>query len=172
MAGLAVVSWDALRREPELAADFAHLVAFDPPPGGVADPLLRGDAQAHMAWGPAEVEFALAVWRAELELRPALTAAYRSLRALAADAGPDAICEAALRGDGRYPRTPECCGRVLRVLSELQLARVALDGPTVELLDAARTDLESSAAFRAYASRFATAERALGAPSAPAARAA
>ncbi len=61
---------------------------------------------------------------------------------------------------------------MLRVLSELQLARVTLNGPTVELLDAARTDLEASAAFRAYASRFATAERALGAPSAPAARAA
>jgi single-stranded-DNA-specific exonuclease len=169
--GLAVASWDALRWDPELTNGFAHLVAFDPPPGGVADPLLRGAAQSHMAWGQAEVEFSLAVWREGLELRPALTATYRALRGLASDAGP-AELEAALCGDGRYPRTPETSARVLVVLEELKLARVALDPPRVELLDAARTDLETSAAFRAYAARLATAERALGAAVAPAARAA
>ena len=60
-----------------MAGDVA--VALDPPPAG--DPAsLPGRGFAHLAWGPAEIEFALAVWRAELDLRPALVVAYRALR--------------------------------------------------------------------------------------------
>ncbi|HEY1276647.1 MAG TPA: single-stranded-DNA-specific exonuclease RecJ [Thermoleophilaceae bacterium] len=168
--GLHVASWTAIAGEPALAASHDHLLALDPPPAGAADPLLRSGPAAHMAWGPAEVEFARAVARAEYELRPALVDAWRTLRALPPDAGPD-HAERALRGAGRYPRGPECCGRIVRVLTELGLAEAAGSEPApgaqparVRILEApARTDLERSAAFRAYRERGAAIERALAA---------
>jgi single-stranded-DNA-specific exonuclease len=87
VAGLAhgpmpVVSWAGLAAGPELAAPFEHLVALDPPPGGIADPLLNATSRAHLAWGPAEAEFAMAAYRAALDLRPQLTELYRALREL------------------------------------------------------------------------------------------
>ncbi len=124
--GMAVVSWGALARRPALVADFDHLVAIDPPRGGAGDPLLALGPRAHLAWGPGEIEFALQVWRAEFELRPALTEAFRALRALGAEA-PGAALAGALRGSGAYPRSPECCGRLLRVLDELGLVELELD---------------------------------------------
>ena len=157
-----VVSWHALAQEPGLAAGFDHLVALDPPPGGVADPLLRLGVRAHMAWGPAEAEFALHVWRAELDLRPALADSYRLLRELPADAGPDQL-ETALQGTGRYPRAPASCARLIGVLSELALIEFTADPPACRVLQAKRTDLEGSGIYRACVERLATIERALAA---------
>jgi hypothetical protein len=142
--GMPVVSWGALGAAPELAAGFDHLIALDPPPRGVADPLLAVGPRAHLAWGSAEAEFAEQVHRAELYMRPALSDVYRALRELPADA-----LERALRGDGRYPRTPECCARLVRVLSELELIELSLDPPRAGLLDARPTELERSPTFRA-----------------------
>ena len=48
-----VTSWGALAAHRALAEGFDHLVALDPPPGGIADPLLRIAPRAHLAWGPA-----------------------------------------------------------------------------------------------------------------------
>jgi hypothetical protein len=155
-----VASWTALADAPSLASSHDHLLALDPPPGGAADPLLRTAPATHMAWGPAEVDFARAVARAELELRPALVEAWRTLRELPADAGADGA-ERALRGAGRYPRTPECCGRLVRVLAELGLAELMGDGHSVRVIEVARTDLERSPAFRAYRERAASIDRAL-----------
>jgi hypothetical protein len=135
-------------------------VALDPPPGGATDPLLRAGPTAHMAWGPAEAEFALQVNRAELDLRPALADAYRRLRELAPDAEADAI-EAAIAGDGRYPRTPRACGRIVEVLTELELIELSLDPLACRVLEAGRTDLERSSTYRVCAERLATIERAL-----------
>ena len=168
VAGLAegpmpVASWDTLAAQPGLLHGFDHLVALDPPPQGAADPLLRC-THGHMAWGPAEAEFALLIWRAQLDLRPALTEVYRSLRALPPDADPERV-ERALRGDGRHPRTPECCGLLLAVLSELGLVEFAGDG-ACRMLEAASTDLERSEAYRAARRRLELIERAL-APEVP-----
>ena len=152
--GLAVASWGALARDPALAAGFDHLVALDPPPRGTADPLLGAAPLAHLAWGPAEAEFALSVWRAELDLRPALMDAYRALRALEAP-------ERALAGTARYPRSPECCALLVQILGELALIEFDAAGPSLRVLDAARTDLERSDTFRACRERLAAIERAL-----------
>ena len=171
VAGLAegpmpVASWDTLAAQPGLLDGFDHLVALDPPPQGAADPLLRC-TRAHMAWGPAEAEFALLIWRAQLDLRPALTEVYRSLRALPPDADPERV-EHALRGDGRHPRTPEYCGLLLAVLSELGLVEFAGDG-ACRMLEAASTELERSEAYRAARRRLELIERAL-APEVPGVR--
>ncbi len=171
--GMAVASWSAIAGDPALAGAYDQLVALDPPPLGIADPLLRRGPRAHMAWGPAEAEFALHVWRAELDLRPALADAYRALRELPDDAGAERL-QHALQGTGRYPRGPEACARLVDVLGELGLVEFVLDRPSCRVLDAGRTELERSAAFRACVDRLGAIERALAAerPDAAASRAA
>jgi single-stranded-DNA-specific exonuclease len=160
--GMAVVSWATIAAQPGPARSFDHLVALDPPPRGLADRLLRTGPRAHLAWGPAEADFALRVWRAELDLRPALAEAYRALRELAPGASPDAL-EQALRGRGRYPRPPEGCAALLLVLGELDLVDFELDPPRCRVREAARTELERSSTYRACVTRLDAIERALGA---------
>jgi single-stranded-DNA-specific exonuclease len=160
--GMAVASWAAIAANPELVSSADQLVALDPPPGGRADPRLRAGPRAHLAWGPAEAEFALLVYRAELDLRPALTEAFRALRALPDDAGPDAV-ETALAGTGRYPRTPECCARLLAVLVELELVELSLERRSCRVREGIRANLSGSSTFRAADERLAAVERALAA---------
>jgi hypothetical protein len=100
------------------------------------------------------------VYRASLDLRPALTDAYRALRALAEDAGPEDL-EAALAGGGRYPRTPDTCARLLTVLVELELVELDLGRRTCRVRESIRADLTKSSAYRACQERLAAIERAL-----------
>jgi hypothetical protein len=170
---LSVVAWGSLEADGGLLHGFDHLVALDPPPLGARDPLLGLGPRAHLAWGPAEAEFALCVWRDELDLRPALTEVYRALRELPAGAGPDAL-EAALGGSRTHPRSPEACARLLAVLSELELAEVRPEERSCRVLEAGRVDLERSPTHRRARERLAAVEAALAAelPGAPAVRAA
>jgi hypothetical protein len=161
---MAVTSWGALAAAAasgaRLADGFDHLVALDPPPGGMGDPLLRSVPRAHLAWGPAEAEFALTARRAELDLRPQLTELYRALRALPSGA-PAAELEAALRGSGRYPRDARACARLARVLTELELIELDPAARSCRVLDAARSELERSGTYRAACDELAATERAL-----------
>ena len=157
---MAVISWTALAARPELAGGYDHLVALDPPPGGQADPVLGAAARAHLAWGPAEAEFAMCAYRAPLDLRPQLAELYRALRELPEDAPPEAL-EGAVRGAGRYPRGAEDCARLLRVLAELGLVELDLEAPACRVLAAVRRDLERSAAYLASQERLVAIERAL-----------
>ena len=133
---------------------------LDPPPLGMADPALRLAPAGYAAWGPDEVEFALNVWRAELDLRPALADAFRALRALGPGASGEEL-EGALRGAGAYPRSPECCARMLRILRELGLVELEVDEPRCVVVEGIRADLELSPSYRAYRERLARIERAL-----------
>jgi single-stranded-DNA-specific exonuclease len=167
VAGLApqampVASWESIEADPTLAGAFAHLVALDPPPGGRTDPLLRLGPRAHIAWGPTEAEFALLVYRAALDLRPALADAYRALRDLGPQAPPGAL-EQALRGDGRHPRTAEVCARMLVILGELGLVEFSVEPPACRVVEATRRELSESRAFARCAQRLAAVEQALGA---------
>ena len=159
---MAVTSWGALEACPSLVDGFDHLVALDPPPGGVGDPLLRSAPRAQLAWGPAEAEFALAAWRAELDLRPQLTEVYRALRELPPGA-PATDLETALRGNGRYPRDAIACARLVQVLGELGLIELDTQFRTCRLLDGVQSDLELSATYRASRDRLAAIERELAA---------
>ena len=163
-----VASWGAGAADPTLTAGFDHLLALDPPPGGRTDSLLLAGPCSHLAWGPGEAEFALLVWRSELDLRPALVDAFRAVRALTPGAPPDQL-ERALRGNGRYPRTAELCARLLRVLSELRLVEVALEEPACRVLPGERAELELSPTYRACHERLGAIGRALG-PELPAPR--
>jgi len=145
----AIACWEDLAREPAIAAPFDHLVAIDPPPvaAGVELARMAPVHAVHLAWGPAEVNFALAVAEAELDLRPALAEAYRALR----DGAP---LEDALRGTGRHARPGRVAGRLLRVLLETKLATFDRDTRECRLVpDAPRTDLAQAPATRAYAGR-------------------
>ncbi len=115
-----------------------------------------------MAWGPAEAEFALQVWRAELDLRPALACVYRALRELPGRPEPEAL-RAALEGDGRYPRSPESCARLISVLTELALVEFTAEPPACRVVDAERANLDSSPTYRACSERLAAIEHALAA---------
>ena len=157
-----VISWGTLAAKPHLADGFQHLVALDPPPGGASDPLLNVTPSAHLAWGPAEAEFAIAAYRATLDLRPQLTALYRALRELPAEPTPAAL-EAALRGPGRYQRPPALCARLLTVLTELGLIELDLEAPSCRIVDAVQSDLELSPAYRAAKEELEATERALAA---------
>lgn len=167
-APMPVVSWAALAARPDLAAGqgrfgrepFQHLVALDPPPGGIADPLLNATPRAHLAWGPAEAEFAITAYRAALDLRAQLTQLYRALRELPADADRTAF-EAAVRGPGRYPRPASACARLLTVLTELGLIELDLEAPSCRTVEGIETDLELSPTYRAARAELEATEQAL-----------
>ncbi len=162
--GLAVCSWDALGRAPQLADPYTHLLAMDPPPVTEGLELLAGapgTGFAELAWGPGEADFALGYWRHELDLRTPLAQLWP---ALSQHGGLDgAELEAALRGPGAHPRGGHLAGRMLRVLAEAGLVEVDAAARQVLVVSSQRTSLESSPAFRAYRERLAAAERYLGA---------
>jgi hypothetical protein len=142
-----VVSWAALEASPALASPFSHVVALDPPLTAAGEDLLRrlpGSGYAHLVWGEPELAFALAVAQAELDLRPVLTALYRSLRDVGEASGEDLV--ALLRGDGRYPRSDVLCGRLVRVLVELGLA--SYFEQRLSLVSGVRGDLEAAPTYQ------------------------
>jgi single-stranded-DNA-specific exonuclease len=152
IGGFAMCSWGALDDDPELAAPFAHLVAVDPP----AEPRLlallerpSGAARGHLAWGEPELGFARRIHQWDFALREPLTTLYRALRGRG-EVGGEAL-EAALRGEGPQPRSAALAGRLVRVLSELDLAALDREGQALRLIESPRrTALEHSPAFRAY----------------------
>jgi single-stranded-DNA-specific exonuclease len=152
VGGFAICSWAALEDDPELAAPFAHVVAVDPPAGAPALTLLErpsAPTRAHLAWGEAELRFARRIHQWDFALREPLTALYRALRG-AGNVGGEAL-EAVLRGEGPQPRSAALAGRLLRVLSELDLVVLDRAGPALRIAETpARTALERSAAFVAY----------------------
>ena len=123
------------------------------PPGA---PLLHypsGPGWTHLAWGAPELRFAARIHQWDFALRDPLTAVYRALRAARAARGES--CETVLRGEGPQPRSAALAGRLVRVLTELELVALDREGPALEVAESPRrTALERSAAFTAYQQRF------------------
>jgi single-stranded-DNA-specific exonuclease len=148
LGGFAVAGWQALERDPALIDRYAHVLALDPPGSDAQAALV--DERFTLAWGEAEGEYALRAHEAAYDLRPAAAGVYRALR------------DAALADAVDAASSPAAAGRALRVLAELGLVRV--DGASVRLAPARRTELDASAAFRAYTTRLAEGRARLGAP--------
>ncbi len=155
--GLALVGYADLQREPDLAPSFDHVVLVDPPLSADLERLAYRPTPAggylHPVWGAAERRFALVVlaqWHAQ---RGELAAMFRNLRDAGEVEGEE--LRSALCGGGRYPRPPEVAARCCRVLADLDLIRGApfRDGP-FRVVSSEQTDLERSAAFRAYRARY------------------
>jgi len=156
--GMRLADYVEVEADPDLLAGFDHIVLVDPPP---FEHLLRLAGRAgtehrylHRVWGEAEWRFANSVAAAQLARRETLIAAYRDLR----DAGPVAGEELreALRGGGSVPRRAETAARCFRVLAELGLVEGTPrgGGGEVGVVSSEGTDLERSAAFRAYGARY------------------
>jgi single-stranded-DNA-specific exonuclease len=149
--GFALTCWTALQDDPGLAAPYAHVVAIDPPASPCLDHV-SGPGWTHLAWGEPELRFAARIHEWDYALRDPLTTVYRSLRAARQARGE--ACEAVLRGEGPQPRSGALAGRLVRVLSELELVDLDREGPALRVAEApARTALERSAAYRAYQQR-------------------
>jgi single-stranded-DNA-specific exonuclease len=160
----AVADYMALERSPSLAGEFEHVVLADPP-SSVRQDRLAGcpvdgwsgmsghPGYVHEAWEDGGAAQALAALEEQLARRPALIGLYRDLRE-AGEAGGESLLEA-LRGSGPHPRGPEAAARCFRVLADLDLVRGKTQGGegVVGVVSSEDTDLESSAAFRAYGDR-------------------
>jgi hypothetical protein len=107
-----------------------------------------GPGYVHLAWGAPEVEFARAIARSRLDLRPALTALYRALRG-AGGSLPAAELHPA----------PITAARMVRVLTELGLARYS--GGTCTLVERRRVQLERSPTYVAATDELVRVERSL-----------
>ncbi len=156
LAGERVTLADAavLEGEPELAARFEHVVFVDPPQFEHVEQLATaGEGYVHLAWGEAEHRFARTMLDEQLARRETLIAAFRDLRD-AGEAGGEELL-AALRGSGRFPRSPVTAARCLRVLGELELVQGTADGGggRVGVVSSEGTELERSPAYRAYGAR-------------------
>jgi len=159
MAGenVRLADYPELERSPGLAADFDHVVLVDPPPTAALGRLVSRSqwegGYLHRVWGEAEWRFSLSVLAVQLAQRPTLIGTFRDLRDAGAVSGEE--LRQALIGSGRQPRDAETAARCFRVLSELSLVRGAPEGGDGEVgvVSSEGTDLERSAAFRAYSAR-------------------
>lgn len=155
--GVRVADYPELERSPELAGDFDHVVLVDPPPSARLERLAsRSDREGgylHRVWGEAEWRLSLSIVAEQLAQRPTLIATFRDLRDAGEVSGEG--LRQALVGSGRQPHRAETAARCFRVLSELGLVRGTPshgDGE-VGVVSSEGTDLERSAAFRAYSAR-------------------
>ncbi|MFN8217944.1 MAG: single-stranded-DNA-specific exonuclease RecJ [Solirubrobacterales bacterium] len=173
-AGFALVDHATLDRRPELAARFEHLALIDPPPGARGDLLAHGPEEVangaaaagylHELWTAAEAEFAGRAYAAFAPSRETVAAVFRRLREAGESSG--AGLRGALAGAGPEALSPETAGRCLRVLVELELVAGEPDrgAGTVGVVSSGGTELERSAAFRAYSDDLSEAQRFLARP--------
>lgn len=172
-SGLALTDYAALGRAPELAQAFEHVVLVDPPPSEVdglraALPCTgEGPGFLHPLWTDAEREFAARALAEQWPAREAVAAAFRSLRELGE--GNGSALRQALVGTGTHPLCPEACARRFRVLAELGLVQGEPEGGAgvIRVVSSERTDLQRSAAFRAYSERLSEAQQYLARPKLP-----
>ncbi len=155
--GATLVEGEALESEPGLACGFEHVVLVDPPSFPHLEKLVarpcEGGGYLHRVWGEAEWRVAHATLGARHAQRRELIALFRDLRDAGEVSGEE--FRQALRGQGKHPRCPLTAARCLRVLSELELVvAVNLADGVTGVVSSQRTDLERSAAFRAYSARY------------------
>jgi single-stranded-DNA-specific exonuclease len=161
----AVTDYVALERSPRFATEFEHVVLVDPPPTALHERLAGVPVDGwsereghpgyvHQAWGEDDLARSLAALEQQLASRPALIGVFRELRELGEASGES--LRGALSGTKGPRRGPEAAARCFRVLSELELVQGAPNGGdgTVGVVSSEGTDLERSAAFRAYSARF------------------
>ncbi len=151
--GFTLASYDELEAEPGRLTAFDQLVALDPPSCRASErALTAGAGITHLAWGEPELRFAEQIHELEYELRTSLVAFYRSLRDCEQATGEE--LERLLRGDGRHGRSPRLAGRLIRVLTELELVSLDRDLPALAIASRAPTALERSPSFRVYRQRY------------------
>jgi single-stranded-DNA-specific exonuclease len=170
-SGLALTDYAALERRPELAEAFEHVVLVDPPRS--EEDQLRAESPCeaggflHVPWTEAEVEFAGQALAEQWATREGVAATYRALRQTG-DARGKRLREA-FAGSGLHPLCPEASARRFRVLRELGLLQGTPQSGAgvVRVVSSVRTDLQRSAAFRAYSTLLSEAQQFLVRPKRP-----
>jgi single-stranded-DNA-specific exonuclease len=153
VGGFTLASYGELEADPSVALAHAHIVALDPPTGAAGDRALRAGAGiASLAWAEPELRFAEQMLEHEYDLRASLVPVYRALRACGRAAGAE--LEELLRGDGSHARSARLAGRLIRVLSELELVELVRNPPAMAVLDHSPTALDRSPAFRFYSQMY------------------
>ncbi len=158
-SGLVLADWTSLALRPQSPLAFRHVVLIDPPPSEPLEALARAaggpgslggspSSYLHLAWGPAELDFAERLCNWEWDLRLAIAEIWRGLSAVGGEAQGMEL-RALLAGELAYARTPELAARCLRVLLELGLCEWLPDGggPVLRVLSSERTDLQRSRAY-------------------------
>lgn len=157
-ASVTVADYLELERQPDLAADYTHVVLVDPPPfphlARLAAASREEGAYLHRVWGETEWRLACRVLEEQHARRPVLVDLYRDLRDAGGASGETP--REALRGSAAHPRGAVAAARCFRVLAELGLVEGEPDRGrgTVGVVSSEGTDLERSEAFRAYSARY------------------
>jgi single-stranded-DNA-specific exonuclease len=147
--GFALMTHESLEDEPEIVTAFEHVVVLDPPATADQEAITKlGTGYTYLAWGDPELRFAQQMHEQEYGLRASLVALYRSLREQQRVSGEE--LERLLRGDGPHPRSARLAGRLVRVLTELELVSLDLDLPALAYAGSQPTELERSDAYRVY----------------------
>jgi single-stranded-DNA-specific exonuclease len=147
--GFALITHEALTDEPEIVTAFEHVVVLDPPATEEQESITKlGNGYTCLAWGDPELRFAQQMHEQEYGLRASLVALYRSVRDGQRASGEE--FERLLRGDGPHPRSARLAGRLVRILTELELVSLDLDLPALAYAGAQPTELERSDAYRVY----------------------
>jgi len=144
--GVELVSWSQVRRHPELTSHATNLIALDPPPSAdLLELVVRtGQGWLHIAWGPAEIEFAAKILRSELSIDQQLRGLYAQLR----DAGEDAfqvLERSAFTGTDSQLVEPVL--RAAQILEECGLIELNFDQPRCTV-NHVKVKLDDSATYR------------------------
>jgi single-stranded-DNA-specific exonuclease len=163
--GLVLADWTSLALRPRAPLAFPHVVLIDPPPSEALEALAcatsepasiggRARSYVHLAWGPAEADFAERLLGWEWDLRLAIREIWRGLAAIGGEAEGLEL-RSLLAGELAYSRTPELAARSVRVLGELGLCDWLPNGgaPVLRVLSSERTELERSRAYGACIAR-------------------
>jgi single-stranded-DNA-specific exonuclease len=164
-AGLALTDYAALAAEPGLVGAFEHVVLVDPPRGEIDEAAVRDRQDGacpgflHSLWTEAEIPFSLSVLEEQTAARGTVARVFKALREAGEASGPR--LRTALSAGGAHPLSAESAARCFRVLRELGLLAGepnSGDGG-VRVVSSEGTDLERSAAFRAYSEEFSEAQQ-------------
>jgi single-stranded-DNA-specific exonuclease len=164
-AALVLADWTSMALRPRAPLAFRHVVLIDPPPSEALESLAGAANEApvigrgagsyiHLAWGPAEAEFAERLLDREWSLRAAIGEIWRGLAGAVGEAqGPE--LRSVLAGGSAYPRSPELAARCVRVLTELGLCEWLPTGGArvLRVLSSERTDLGRSRTYGACIAR-------------------
>jgi single-stranded-DNA-specific exonuclease len=151
--GFMLTDYSELARDPVLASRCDQLVVLDPPASAAQAALsMAGPGFAHWAWGAAELRFAEQIHEYEYGLRASLIPLYRALRARERAIGEE--LESLLRGEGPHGRSARLAGRLVRILTELELVSLDRDLPALAIAGRAPTALERSPSFQVYRRRY------------------
>jgi single-stranded-DNA-specific exonuclease len=164
-SGLALVDYEALARCPELVCAFEHVALVDPPRSAADERRAAGALEGedsgylHLLWSEAEHSFASAALAEQWATREGVAASFRALREASGATGTE--LRRALSGGASYPLCPEAAARRFRVLHELGLVQGEPDrgDGVIGVVSSEGTELQRSAAFRAYSAINSEAQR-------------